>query len=111
MFQMFLTLASGDPPVDQTHLLGPIINLGAVGVCLIVLALYFVKERKQYERRIDERLELEKSFRQEQAAQQVEFRRESSEMEARYRSALEKVTLMLDSMERMLERLIDRREE
>ena len=110
MLQFLLTLLSEDSTVDKTQLIGPIINVGAVGVCLIVLSLYFVKERKQYETRIDERLELEKEFRQEQSIQQVEFRKEQSEMELRYRSALEKVTQTLDSLSKMLERLLDRRE-
>jgi len=110
LFGFFLLDGSVQGGLDG-QLVGPFINLGAVGICLVVLALYFVKERKQYERRIDERLELDKAFRQEQAAQQIEFRRETSEMEARYRGAMEKVTSTLDSMERMLERFVDRREE
>jgi hypothetical protein len=48
---------------DPTALLyGPIINVGAVGVCLIVLAYYFKIKDARYETRIDERLKREAEF-------------------------------------------------
>lgn len=67
--------------------LGPIINLGAVGVMLIVLGVWYVKKDKKYEQRIDDRLEAEKQFRKEQAEQQE-----------KYRAAMEKVGQTLDSL-------------
>lgn len=54
--------------------LGPIINLGAVGVMLVVLGFWYIKKDKQYEKRIDERIAAEASFRKEQAEQQDKYR-------------------------------------
>lgn len=58
----------------EPSLYGPLINVGAVGVCLVVLAFYFVKKDKQYEKRIDERLAAEKEYRKEQADHQEKYR-------------------------------------
>lgn len=41
---------------------GPLIDLGAVGVCLVVLGLYFKVKDTRYEQRIDERIKRETEF-------------------------------------------------
>jgi hypothetical protein len=51
--------AKADP---TAMLLGPLINVGAVGVCLIALALYFRVKDARYEIRIDERIKREAEF-------------------------------------------------
>lgn len=80
----------------QPELAGPIINLGAVGVCLVALALYFVSKDKKYEKRVDEMLKREEAFRAEMTRLQETFRKEQAEMAEKYRAALEKFTQMLD---------------
>jgi hypothetical protein len=67
--------------------LGPIINLGAVGVMLVVLGFWYVKKDKKYEQRIDERIAAETQFRKEQAEQQD-----------KYRAAMEKFGQTLDAL-------------
>ena len=39
---------------QDTSLIGPFINLGAVGVCLVVLALWYRRKDQRYEERMDE---------------------------------------------------------
>ncbi len=41
---------------------GPLVNLGAVGVCLIALAFYYRVKDNRYEQRIDERIKREAEF-------------------------------------------------
>lgn len=67
--------------------LGPIINLGAVGVMLVILGYWYVQKDKKYEQRIDDRIAAEAQFRKEQAEQQE-----------KYRSAMEKFGLVLDAV-------------
>jgi len=74
----------------DTNILGPIVNLGAVGCCLVVLAVYYMKKDKKYEARIDERLAIEK-----------EFRKEMSDHQEKYRIALEKFNQTLDTVIRI----------
>ena len=62
---MFLTLWTTLEEAAQAHpvtLYGPLIDLGAVGVCLIALALYFRVKDNRYEQRIDERIKREAEF-------------------------------------------------
>jgi len=73
------------------QLVGPIINLGAVGVCLVVLAIYYMKKDRKYETRIDERLASEK-----------EHRKDISDMTEKYRLAMENVSKTLDAVLRMI---------
>lgn len=73
---------------------GPILNLGAVGVMLVVLGIWYVKKDKKYENRIDERIEAEKQFRKEQVEQQE-----------KYRVAMEKVSQTLDAMLKVMPRV------
>lgn len=80
----------------QPDLAGPLINLGAVGVCLVALAIYFIIKDKKYERRVDEMLKREEAFRIETSNLQETFRREQAETAEKYRAALEKFTQMLD---------------
>ena len=49
----------------QSHpatIYGPLINMGAVGVCLIALAIWFKIKDARYEQRIDERIKRETEF-------------------------------------------------
>lgn len=57
-----------------TDLVGPLMNLGAVGVCLVALAFYYLRKDRAYERRIDERLQAEREHRQELAALMDKYR-------------------------------------
>ena len=34
---------------SMTSLIGPLINLGAVGICLVALALWYIRKDKKYE--------------------------------------------------------------
>lgn len=74
-------------------MVGPILNLGAVGACLILLSVYYLKKDKKYESRIDDRI-----------AAEVAFRRESQEQQERYRQAMEKVAQSLDAAVRVMGR-------
>lgn len=71
--------------------IAPLLNVGAVAVCLIALSLYYMAKDKRYEQRIDERLVAEAQFRKEQA-----------ELTEKYRLALEKFGTTLDSVLRIL---------
>jgi len=77
----------------DTNIVGPIINLGAVGVCLVVLAIYYMKKDKAYESRINERLAREK-----------EHQKDVSDMTEKYRLAMENVSKTLDAVLRMIPR-------
>jgi len=80
----------------QNELAAPLINLGAVGVCLVALAVYFISKDKKYEKRIDEMLKREVDFREETSELQERFRKEQAEMAEKYRSALERFSQTLD---------------
>lgn len=78
---------------DLTQMIGPIINLGAVGVCLTALSLYYLQKDKKYEQRIDERLAVEK-----------EHRKEVTDLTEKYRVAMENVSKTLDAVIRIIPR-------
>lgn len=86
----------------DSSLIGPIINVGAIGVCLVVLALYFVKKDKKYDTRMDERVQAEASFRKEQAERENAFRNEITALAEKYRVAMEKFGQTLDAVVRVL---------
>ena len=73
--------------------LGPILNLGAVGVMLVALGFWYVRKEKKYEQRIDERIAAEIQFRKEQAGQQD-----------KYHAAMEKVSQTLDAVLSVMQR-------
>jgi len=77
----------------DANVIGPIINLGAVGCCLVVLAIYYMKKDRKYETRIDERL-----------ARELAHQKEMSDLNEKYRLAMENVTKSLDSVIRVLPR-------
>jgi len=81
---------------SQTDLAGPLINLGAIGVCLVALAIYFIIKDKKYENRVDEMLKREEAFRAETSELQETFRKEQAEMAEKYRAALERFAQALD---------------
>lgn len=83
--------------VSGASLAGPLINLGAVGVCLVSLAIYHLWKDKRYEKRIDEMREMEKAFRAEQATLQEKFRGEQAHLIEKCRQAMEKMSTALDS--------------
>ena len=72
-------------------LIGPLINMGAVGICLVALAGYYIRKDRLYEARIDQRLEAEEKH-----------RKELADMSERYRLALERFNESLDAVLRML---------
>lgn len=73
------------------NLYAPLINVGAVGVCLIVLAVYFKMKDARYEKRIDEAFERERVFQEKYA-----------EITEKYRLALEKTNATLDTVLQLL---------
>lgn len=82
--------------LSQSDLGGPLINLGAIGVCLVALAIYFIIKDKKYEGRVDEMLKREETFRVETTKLQETFRKEQAEMAEKYRAALERFAQALD---------------
>jgi hypothetical protein len=58
---------------------------GAVGVCLVALAYWYILKDKRYERRMDDRLKREQ-----------EFQEKYAELSEKYRSAMEKFSTTLD---------------
>jgi hypothetical protein len=86
----------------DSALIGPIINMGAVGVCLVVLGLYYVKKDKKYDARVDEIIGAHKNFRTEQAALEEKFRKEMMDLAEKYRTVMEKFGHTLDSLIRLL---------
>lgn len=87
--------------MDST-LIAPIINLGAVGVCLTALSIYYLKKDKKYEGRIDEMLSQERGFRKEKSDLEDKYRKEILELSEKYRGALEKFGQALDSVMRVM---------
>ena len=87
---------------EAASITGPLINLGAVGVCLVALAVYYIRKDLRYEARIDEMREMEKAFRKEQSEQQVGFRKEQADLLEKYRTAMEKFGQTLDVVVEML---------
>lgn len=73
----------------------PILNVGAVGACLVGLSLYYMKKDASYERRIDAQLEREK-----------EFSKLQMDQNEKYRNALEKSNEALGTIIGMLKQLI-----
>ena len=67
--------------------LGPIINLGAVGVMLVILGYWYVQKDKKYEQRIDDRI-----------AAEMQFRKEQAEQGEKYRVAMEKIGQVFDAV-------------
>jgi len=82
--------------VSEASGAGSLIQYGAVGICLLALAGYYVLKDLRYEARINEMREMEKAFRKEQAEQQQKFRDEQGAMVEKYRQAMEKVSQSLD---------------
>jgi hypothetical protein len=82
--------------LSQPDLAGPLVNLGAIGICLVALAIYFIVKDKRYEGRVDAMLRREEAFRVEMSELQEKFRKEQAEMAEKYRAALERFTQALD---------------
>lgn len=93
-FEAFLGLVQ--EPSSVNSLAGPLVNLGAIGVCLVGLAIYYIQKDKKYEKRIDEMRLMEAAFRKEQADLQERFRSEQAAMAEKYRTAMEKFAQTLD---------------
>jgi Mg2+/citrate symporter len=84
------------------ELVGPLINYGALGICLVALAIYHIAKDKKSEKRIKEMSEMEQAFRKEQADQQEKFRKEQAELIEKYRGTMEKVNTTLETVVIML---------
>jgi hypothetical protein len=96
---MLLQLARVD-----SSLLAPILNVGAVGACLIILALYTLKKDKKYEQARDEQLKASEAFRKEQGDLHEKYQKEIKDLSEKYRTALEKFGETLDSVVAVLRR-------
>lgn len=99
---MFLAVTS------QTHetyeAARTLINYGAIGACLVALAVYYILKDRKYEARINEMREMEKAFRREQAAQQEQFRKEQAETTEKYRQSMQQVASTLDVLADVIRR-------
>ncbi len=73
----------------------PILNVGAVGACLVGLSLYYIKKDAAFERRIDAQLEREK-----------DFSKLLMDQNEKYRTALEKTNEALGTIIGMLKQTI-----
>lgn len=82
MSAFLLALAVSQEP---SKLAEQIAGYGAVGICLVLLGIWYVIKDKKYEKRIDDRL-----------AREAEFQKEYAALAEKYRSALEKVSSALD---------------
>lgn len=58
---------------------------GAVGICLVALAIWYILKDRKYDKRIDERL-----------AREAEFQREYAALAEKYTAAMEKVSSAMD---------------
>lgn len=58
----FLTVLEETAQHSPATVYGPLIDLGAVGVCLVVLGFYTKSRDARYETRMDERLKRESEF-------------------------------------------------
>jgi len=87
---------------DVSSLAGPLINLGAVGVCLVALALWHIKKDSRYEAIRDAEINREREIRKEVSELHAQFRKEAMEMAEKYRLAMEKFNQTLDSVIRMM---------
>jgi len=83
---LFLTLIEEVAKQEPT-IYGSIINVGAVGACLIALAVYYMRKDAKYEKRIDGMLDREK-----------EFQKAWQEAAEKYRLSLEKFNATLDTV-------------
>jgi hypothetical protein len=88
----------------DASLLAPILNVGAVGACLIILAFYTLKKDKKYEQARDEQLKASEEFRKEQGLLHEKYQKEIKELSEKYRTALEKFGETLDSVVAVLRR-------
>lgn len=70
---------------ETSHLVNPILAQGVIGVCLVALAIWYIRKDSKYEKRIDEMLKREREFQAEQSAQTE-----------KYRLAMENVSKTLD---------------
>jgi len=70
---------------DIPKLADGLAGYGAVGICLVALATWYILKDRRYEKRIDERL-----------TREAEFQREYAALAEKYRTAMEKVSTALD---------------
>lgn len=78
-------LAAQDAAKEASKLADGLYGYGAVGICLVALALWYIVKDKKYEKRLDERM-----------AREAEFQREFAMLAEKYRAAMEKVSSALD---------------
>jgi len=83
--------------IDQ-QLISSIVNAGAIGACLVVLGYYYAKKDKKYDARIDEHLRSAEVFRKEQCEVHEKYQSELKDLLEKYRAALEKFGVTLDSV-------------
>lgn len=103
---LFLSVTSrtAAPAVTIDDSITTLINYGAIGACLVALALYYTLKDRKYEARIDEIREMEKAFRREQAEQQEQFRREQADTIEKYRQSMQQVASTLDVLTEVIKK-------
>lgn len=84
--------------------LGPLLNIGAVGACLIVLGIYYAKKDRKYAQSVEEHLKSSENFRREQSELHERYQKELKEIIEKYRLALEKFEETLDAVINILGR-------
>lgn len=81
-----------------------ILNVGAVGVCLVALAFWYIRREGRYDKLVEERIAQEQKFREDITSIQEKYRKEVGDILERYRAAMLKFEQTLDSLIRMTER-------
>lgn len=70
---------------DASRIAEGIYGYGAVGLCLVALAVWYIAKDRKHERRMDERL-----------AREAEFQTKYEALSEKYRQALEKSSSVMD---------------
>jgi len=96
---MFLNLLNSLEGAAQAHpveVYGPLVNLGAVGVCLIALAFYYRVKDNRYEERIDERIKREAEF----SAKYIELVEKQHTITEKFSATLDIVVSLLKNQQK-----------
>lgn len=80
----------------------PFINVGIAGACCVVLGVQYIAERARCNALQEKRVEDTKAMYEQE-------KRDRAESEAKYRSALDKSNQTLDSLTKLIERMIEKR--
>jgi len=97
-----IVLHQAQPPAADDSSIRTLINVGAVGACLVLLGIWHIRKDAKAEARMDERIKQEQEFRKEMNALHEQYRKELVELNEKTRTTMEKVNQTLESMIRML---------